>query len=113
MVSIMSKKGRDPIIPFSHMEEPNLTDEQLDRFFREMEAYVPEELPEKDGPVWLFVQEALHRAIDLNESMSGCYASDGMEQAHSDLVRALNMARKAFSEEQVGPLSEAIIKDYL
>jgi len=109
----MSKKSRDPIVPFPHMEEPNFTDEQLERFFQEMETYDPEELPEKDRPVWLFVQEALHHAKDLNESMSECYASEGMERAHSDLVRVLIMARKAFNEEQVGPLSEAIIKDYL
>lgn len=109
----MSKKDRNPIVPFPHMEEPNFTDEEMERFFQEMDEYEPEELPEKDQPVWLFVQEALHLVKDIGESTSGRYASDGMELAHAELARMLAMARRAFNEEQVGPLSEAIIKAHL
>jgi hypothetical protein len=109
----MSKKDRNPIVPFPHMEESNFTDEEIERFFQEMDAYEPEELSEKDQPVWLSVQEALHHVKDHIESTTGRYASDGMELAHSELVRMLAMARRAFNEEQVGPLSAEIIKDHL
>lgn len=109
----MSKKSRDPIAPFLHMEEPNFTDEEIKRIFREMETYDPEELPEKDLPVWLFAFEALHRIKDHEESVSGRYVSAKMDEVLSDLVSALVTARRAFHEESVGPISEILIREYV
>lgn len=65
----MKKVKRPPITPYPDMEEPIITDAELERIKREIDEHDFGELPAEDQPLWLFLMEVYHGIREHVESV--------------------------------------------